>query len=272
MVGGGRGERPHRPCSHGMGRHHGRLEIRAGGRATGIWDQPPSEGSLPPRTAAASPACSPASPARHRNAGSASGRDMATRRFSRDGAADRDAAAQDVLLRGPLHAAGTAFAGIGWPTARACVAGRSKLVRGHGHRPDEHYIGGSAPCIEALVGDKRLEAYPVTSTRPCTGRAMRSTRPRAAATTTSNHTEPFIALPRPSPVTITSRAPRPAPPGDTQRDEHAVLRFCLVASVAVSPSRRPRCEDLARRDAQVIEGPQPGERLRLGQRECPRRR
>lgn len=68
-----------------------------------------------------------------------------------------------ALLRGPLHAAGTAFSGTGWPESPSlwwpddrswCVATDIDLM--------STYVGGQPQCVEALLHDQRLEAYAVT--------------------------------------------------------------------------------------------------------------
>lgn len=67
-----------------------------------------------------------------------------------------------VLLRGPLRAAGTAFSRLKWPEGaslwwpedrRWCVATDIDLMT--------TYVGGSVECIDAVLADDRLESFAV---------------------------------------------------------------------------------------------------------------
>ncbi len=130
----------------------------------GVWDEPPSTGSLPPRTAMSlAEALAP----------------FTTTPLNCwfgvwEGYGDAPALTRTVpliampqrkmvLLCGPLQAAGSAFSRFGWPDSASlwwpddhswCVATDIDLM--------STYLGGSAGCIDAVVADNRLEAYPVS--------------------------------------------------------------------------------------------------------------
>ena len=130
----------------------------------GVWDTAPSIGSLPPRVAA--------------NLADVLARFTATPSECWfgvwEGYGNSPSPARTVpliamperrmaLLRGPLHASGVAFSGwewpdsasLWWPDDRAwCVATDIDLM--------STYVGGSAQCIDAVLSDQRLEAFPVT--------------------------------------------------------------------------------------------------------------
>ena len=130
----------------------------------GVWDEPPSTGSLQPRTAASLAEVL-----------AAFTRTPSTCWFGVwEGYGDAPAVTRTVpliampqrrmvLLRGPLSAAGSAFSGWGWPDSASlwwpddrtwCVATDIDLM--------STYVGASAECIEAVLADSRLEAYPVS--------------------------------------------------------------------------------------------------------------
>jgi hypothetical protein len=195
-------------------------KFMTGGAQPGVWDHPPSIGSLPPRQAAslaedlerftATPAeawfavwdgygnapCGP---------GTVSLIAMPHRPM--------------VLLRGPLRAAGRAFSGWTWPRSASlwwpddrswCVATDIDLM--------STYVGGNAECIDAVLADNRLEAFAVgvdqmvhwksDTINPTPG-------PLGAESVIRKRSrgQPRGALS--SPPTVTSRGPRPTPPGDT---------------------------------------------------------
>jgi hypothetical protein len=130
----------------------------------GVWDQPPSTGSLLPRTAASlAEVLAPftATPSKcwfgvWEGYGDAP---AVTRTVPLIAMPQRKMA----LLRGPVGAAGTAFSGLGWPDSASlwwpddhswCVATDIDLM--------STYVGGSAECIGAVLADHRLETYPVS--------------------------------------------------------------------------------------------------------------
>jgi hypothetical protein len=182
----------------------------------GIWDAPPATGSLPLRIAA-------------RLAG-------VLARFTTtpaecwfgiwEGYGDTPVQARTVplipmpqrnmaLLRGPLQAAGTAFAGIGWPESASlwwpddrswCVATDIDLM--------STYIGARTQCVEALLGDETLEAYLVTVDQTVHWQSD-TINPTPTPQPSPVQPHPSRRRPEPGRPTITSRAPRPTPPGDT---------------------------------------------------------
>ena len=100
-----------------------------------------------------------------------------------------------VALRGPLSAAGTAFSGRIWPESASlwwpddrswCVATDIDL--------QSTYVGAAARCIAAVLADNSLESYAVSIDQTV-------------------HWESDTINPTPA---VTSRGPRPTPPGDTQ--------------------------------------------------------
>ena len=123
-----------------------------------------------------------------------------------------------VLLRGPLRAASTAFRSRGWPESASlwwpedrswCVATDIDLM--------STYVGGSVECIGALLADDRLEAFAVSvdQTVHWKGDTLNPTPdppPVARATRLRRQSRPRS----PSFTSVTSRGPRPAPPGDTR--------------------------------------------------------
>ncbi len=125
-----------------------------------------------------------------------------------------------VLLRGPLSAAGTAFstgtwadsASLWWPEDRSwCVATDIDLM--------STYVGGSVECIAALLSDGRLEAFAVSVDQTVHWKSdtLNPTPPDPlpAPQTLPRRLWPRRPPPGPSSSTVTSRGPRPAPPGDT---------------------------------------------------------
>jgi hypothetical protein len=130
----------------------------------GVWDMPPSTGSLQPRTAMSlAEVLAPFT-----------GIPSKCWFGVWEGYGDAPALTRTVpliampqrkmaLLRGPLRAAGTAFPGLGWPDSASlwwpddrswCVATDIDLM--------STSVGGSADCIDAVLADSRLEAYPVS--------------------------------------------------------------------------------------------------------------
>jgi hypothetical protein len=122
-----------------------------------------------------------------------------------------------VLLRGPLSAASTAFPKRGWPESASlwwpedrgwCVATDIDLM--------STYVGGSVECITALLADDRLEAFAVSVDQSLhwKGDTLNPTPdPPPVAKLI-----PRRVWPRPRPPsssTVTSRGPRPTPPGDS---------------------------------------------------------
>ena len=184
----------------------------------GVWDRPPSTGSLPPRTTASLAGVL----ARFTGAPSEcwfgvwEGYGDAP---FQPGTVPLIAMPQRnmALLRGPLHAAGTAFTGIEWPHGASlwwpddrswCVATDIDLM--------STYIGGSARCIEAVLGDDRLETYPVTVDQTVHWQSDTinpTPEPPPPAAAVKPHRS--WRRPRPGLMSITSRGPRPTPPGDT---------------------------------------------------------
>jgi hypothetical protein len=174
------------------------------GRQAGLWDHPPSKGSLPQRTATTLA--------------------EVLQRFTRD-PSDGWFAVWDgygnvpfppgtvpliampnramALLRGPLSAAGSAFSSRRWPESPSlwwpidrtwCVATDIDLM--------STYVGGTRACIDAVLAAESLEAFEVSVDQSVLWRGD----------TTNPTPEPPPSNPAP---VATSRAPRPAPPGDT---------------------------------------------------------
>jgi hypothetical protein len=128
-----------------------------------------------------------------------------------------------VLLRGPLGAAGTAFSSMGWPESASLwwpddrswyVATDIDLM--------STYVGGSAQCIEAVLADERLEAFAVSVDQTVHWKSDTvnpTPEPPPAPQPVSDAVrrrvlESLRTGPR-GLSTVTSRAPRPTPPGDT---------------------------------------------------------
>ncbi len=184
----------------------------------GVWDQPPSTGSLPPRTAASLAGVLTRFTATPSECWFGVWEGYGDAPFQ-PGTVPLIAMPQRkmALLRGPLHAVGTTFSRMRWPESPSlwwpddrgwCVATDIDLM--------STYIGGSAGCIETLLGDQRLEAYPVTVDQTVHWRSdtinpTPEPPPPPAAVT------PHRSWRRPQPgrPSITSRGPRPAPPGDS---------------------------------------------------------
>ena len=124
-----------------------------------------------------------------------------------------------VLLRGPLSAASTSFstrtwphsASLWWPQDRSwCVATDVDLM--------STYVGGSVECIAALLSDDRLEAFAVgvDQTIHWRGDSLNPTPdPPSVPKVLPRRIWPRQLPAGPSSSTVTSRAPRPTPPGDT---------------------------------------------------------
>jgi hypothetical protein len=127
-----------------------------------------------------------------------------------------------VLLRGPLSAAGSAFSGSGWPESASlwwpddrtwCVATDIDLM--------SSYVGGTRACIDAVRGDESLETFEVSVDQTVhwrTDTVNPTPEPRPAPApvdeTTKRRVLESLRSPRSSSSTVTSRAPRPTPPGD----------------------------------------------------------
>lgn len=130
----------------------------------GIWDVAPSIGSLPPRVAGNLAEVLAGFTATPSECWFGVWEGYGDTPFRRD-AVPLIAMPQRrmALLRGPVRAAGTAFSGRGWPESASlwwpddrswCVATDIDLM--------STYVGGSTQCIEAVLGDQRLEAFTVT--------------------------------------------------------------------------------------------------------------
>ena len=185
----------------------------------GVWDAPPSTGSLPPRIAA-----------------SLAG---VLARFTTtpsecwfgvwEGYGDAPLQPGTVpliampqrnmaLLRGPLGAAGTAFAGIGWPDSASlwwpddrswCVATDIDLM--------STYVGRHRQCIEARARRRRPGGLPRDRRPdgPLAERRRINPDPRAVAPPPAVKPHPSWRRPAAGGTTLTNPAPRPTPPGDT---------------------------------------------------------
>ena len=184
----------------------------------GVWDQPPSTGSLPPRTAASLAGVLTRFTATPSECWFGVWEGYGDAPFQ-PGTVPLIAMPQRkmALLRGPLHAVGTTFSRMRWPESPSlwwpddrswCVATDIDLM--------STYIGGSAGCIETLLGDQRLEAYPVTVDQTVHWRSdtinPTPEPPPPPAAVTPHRSWRRLQPGRPS---ITSRGPRPAPPGDS---------------------------------------------------------
>jgi hypothetical protein len=124
-----------------------------------------------------------------------------------------------ALLRGPLHAAGTAFSGWDWPDSASlwwpddrawCVATDIDLM--------STYVGGSAECIDAVLGDTRLEAFAVTVDQTVHWQSdTLNPTPDPPPVGKVSHRRVWHRKQagEPGPAMLRSRGPRPAPPGDT---------------------------------------------------------
>ncbi len=182
----------------------------------GVWDAPPSTGSLPPRTAASLAGMLASFTATPSECWFVVWEGYGDTPFQ-PGTVPLIAMPQRkmALLRGPLHAVATAFASIGWPESPSlwwpddrswCVATDIDLM--------STYVGGSARCIDALLGDGRLEAYPVTVDQTVHWQSDTiNPTPEPPPPAVKPHRS--WRRPRPGRVTITSRGPRPTPPGDS---------------------------------------------------------
>jgi hypothetical protein len=187
----------------------------------GVWDQPPSTGSLPPRTAASLAGVLARFTTTPSDCWFGVWEGYANTPF-RPGTVPLIAMPNRrmALLRGPLHAAGTAFSRMSWPDSASlwwpndrswCVATDIDLM--------STYVGGSAPCIEEVLADERAEAFAVTVDQTVhwqsdTLNPTPDPLPAPRAVPRRLWPQP---LPRgPSASTVTSRAPRPTPPGDTR--------------------------------------------------------
>ncbi len=209
----------------------------------GVWDMPPSTGSLPPRTAmrlaeALAPFTGTPSMCWFGVWEGYGDAPAVTRMVSLIAMPQRKMA----LLRGPLSAAGSAFSRFGWPESASlwwpdddswCVATDIDLM--------STYVGGSIQCIEALLGDQHLEAYPVTVDQTIHWRS-----------------DTINPTPAPPPPPAAVKPPPSRPDTKPGRDDHYESRaatnsswrypramstpysgFCRVASVAVSSQPSP---------------------------------
>jgi hypothetical protein len=190
------------------------------GGQPGVWHRPPSIGSLPPRQAAVLAdvlARSTRTPSECWFAvwdgyGNAP---------IREGTASLIAMPHRpmALLRGPLRAAGTAFsrwrwpesASLWWPEDRMwCVATDIDL--------QSTYVGGSPECIDAVLGDERLESFAVSVDQTVHWRSdtLNPTPDPPPVSDVKRHRK--WGRPRSrsaSSWTLKSRGPRPTPPGGT---------------------------------------------------------
>jgi hypothetical protein len=128
-----------------------------------------------------------------------------------------------ALLCGPLSAAGSSFssgrwpesASLWWPSDRTwCVATDIDLM--------STYVGGSTECIEAVLADPSLEAFAVTVDQTVHWKSDTINQtpeppwpPAPVDDATRRRVLASLRTGRPSTSTVTSRAPRPTPPGDT---------------------------------------------------------
>ncbi len=183
----------------------------------GIWDQPPSTGSLPPRTAASLAGVLARFTSTPSECWFGVWEGYGDAPFQ-PGTVPLIAMPQRnmALLRGPVHAAGTAFAGTGWPHSASLwwpddrswrVATDIDLM--------STYIGGSADCIAAVLADQHLEAYPVTVDQTIHWQSDTINPTPEPPPSPSLKPHRSWRRPRPGRVMATSRAPRPTPPGDT---------------------------------------------------------
>jgi hypothetical protein len=194
------------------------------GRQAGLWDHPPSIGSLPQ--------------------GQATTLADVLQRFTQDPSdcwfAVWDGYGNDpfppgtvpliampnramALLRGPISAATSAFsrrrwpesASLWWPGDRTwCVATDIDLM--------STYVGGARACIDAVLADESLEAFEVSVDQTVHWRSdtINPTPepppdPAPVDNATRRRVLETLRQSRSSASTVTSRAPRPAPPGDT---------------------------------------------------------
>ncbi len=186
----------------------------------GIWDRPPSVGSLPARQAASLAGVLARFSAKASECWFAVWYGYGNAPFD-PGAVKLVAMPERpmVLLRGPVRAAETAFSGQAWPPSaslwwpedrRWCVATDIDL--------QSSYVGGSAECIAAVLGDDRLESFAVSIDQTVDWRSD-TLNPTPEPPPVSTVKQPWPSdrprSTRPSSVTATSRGPRRAPPGDT---------------------------------------------------------
>jgi hypothetical protein len=188
------------------------------GGQPGVWDYPPSMGSLPDRQAASLAGVLERFTTTPSECWFGVWDGYGDAPYSR-GAVPLISMPQRpmVLLRGPLTAASTAFSNLRWPESASlwwpedrswCVATDIDLM--------STYVGGSIECIDALVADDRLEAFAVSvdQTLHWKGDTLNPTPdPPPVAKVTPRRLWPRTRLPSSS--TVTSRGPRPTPPGDS---------------------------------------------------------
>ncbi len=209
----------------------------------GVWDAPPSMGSLPSRTAASLAGVLAGFTATPSECWFGVWEGYGDAPFHA-GTVPLIAMPQRnmALLRGPLRAAGTAFSRMRWPESPSlwwpddrswCVATDIDLM--------STYVGGSMPCIEALLGDRRLEAYrrDRRPDRPLAERQHQSD-PGSAATATRRQAAPLI---RPHEAGPRDDYESSAATSSSWRYPSAMSTpysgFCRVASVAVSSQPSP---------------------------------
>jgi hypothetical protein len=189
------------------------------GGQPGVWDRPPSIGSLPARQAASLAEVLARFTATPSECWFAVWNGYGNAPF--DPRTVKLVAMPErpmVLLGGPLRAAETAFSGPTWPPSASlwwpddrswCVATDIDLM--------STYVGGSAGCIEAVLGDDRLELFAVSIDQTVDWRSDKlNPTPEPPPPPVNAVKRPWPSgRTRPSSVTATSRGPRPAPPGDT---------------------------------------------------------
>lgn len=143
-----------------------------GGGQDGVWNVPPSLGSLPVRQAPTLSALLAAFTTEPSRCWFAIWDGYAGARYPRDGPRVAMPQRPMVLFTGPLSAATTSFseppgdqrAQLWWPDDRRwCVATDVDLMT--------TYVGGSVECIDAILGDPQLEALPVSVDQSVTWQA-----------------------------------------------------------------------------------------------------
>jgi hypothetical protein len=146
--------------------------LMGGGGQTGVWDAPPSLGSLPVRQAATLSALLAAFTTESSRCWFAIWDGYGDARYPRDAPKVAMPQRPMVLFTGPLSAATTSFsdppgdqrAQLWWPDDHSwCVATDVDLLT--------TYVGGSVECIAAILRDPRLEALPVSVDQSVTWQA-----------------------------------------------------------------------------------------------------
>jgi hypothetical protein len=186
----------------------------------GVWDQAPSTGSLPSRTATTLAGVLEHFTATPSSCWFGVWEGYGNSPF-RPGTVPLIAMPQRkmALLRGPLDAAGTAFTRMDWPVSASlwwpddrtwCVATDIDLM--------STYIGGSTECIEAVLTDERLEAYPVSVDQTVhweSDSINLTPQPPPAPKVAPRRVWRRQRRDGPTSGMLTNPGPRPTPPGDT---------------------------------------------------------